>query len=82
MLCLYFKLRMSSSKCKSSGDAAGTSVLFRVLYRKIKAVFSLSCLFFTWYLCEKYYTPTTVRYYIAEYISLAPGLTLLDLGTN
>lgn len=29
---LNFKARMSGSRCKSSGDIAGTTVLFRVLY--------------------------------------------------
>ena len=35
---LYFKPRMSGSKCKSSNDVAGTTVLFKVLYCKIKNV--------------------------------------------
>ena len=35
-----------------------------------------------WYLCEKYYTATTVWYYIAACVSWTPGLTLLDSGTN
>ena len=30
--CLYFKPRMSRSKRESSGDTAGTIVLFKVLY--------------------------------------------------
>ena len=33
---LYFKLRMSGSKHKSSSDVAGMTALFRVLYCKIK----------------------------------------------
>ena len=40
----------------SSGDVAGTTVLFKVLYSKIKSVYFL-CLFFMYYLCEKYYKP-------------------------
>ena len=36
---LYFKPRMSGSKRKSSDDVAGTTVLFKVLYSKIKNVF-------------------------------------------
>ena len=32
-----------------------------------------------YYLCEKYYTPITVQYYIADCVSWVPRLTLLDL---
>ena len=35
-----------------------------------------------WTICEKYYKPITVQYYIANCVSWAPRLTLLDLGTN
>ena len=35
-----------------------------------------------YYLCEKYYKPITVQYYIADCVSWVPRLTLLDLGTN
>ena len=31
------------------------------------------------YLCEKYYKPITVRYYIADCVSWVPRLTSLDL---
>ena len=44
-------------------------------------LFSLFFVFvFIWYLCEKYYKPITVQYYIAKCVSWAPGLTLLDAG--
>ena len=33
-------------------------------------------------LCEKYYKPITVQYYIANFVSWVPRLTLLDLQTN
>ena len=36
------------------------------------------CLFFMYYLGEKYYKPITVRYYIADCVSWVPRLTLLD----
>ena len=36
---LYFKLRISGSKYKSSGDITGSTVLFKVLYHKIKFFF-------------------------------------------
>ena len=32
-----------------------------------------------YYLCEKYYKPVTVGYYIANHVSRVPRLTLLDL---
>ena len=35
-----------------------------------------------YYLCEKYYKPITVQYYIADCVSWVPSLTLLDLQTN
>ena len=33
-------------------------------------------------LCEKYYKPITVQYYIADCVSWVPKITLLDLRTN
>ena len=59
-----------------------TSVLFKVLYCTIKNVFFIFCLFCMYYLCEKYYKPITVQYYIADCVSWVPRLTLLDLRTN
>ena len=44
--CLYFKPRMSRSKHKSSSDVAGTIVLFKVLYSKIKSIYFLCLLVF------------------------------------
>ena len=35
-----------------------------------------------YYLCEKYYKPITVQYYIADCVSWVPRLTLLDLQRN
>ena len=72
---------MSRSKCKSSGDVPGTTVLFKVLYCKIKNVYFL-CLFFMYYLCETDYKPITVQYYIANCVSWVPKLTSLDLRIN
>ena len=62
---LYFKPRMSGRKCKSSGNVAGTTVLFKVLYCTVKNVYFL-CLFFMRYLCENWYKPNTVQYYISD----------------
>ena len=60
-----------------------TTVLFKLLYCKIKNIFLIFlCLFFMYYLCEKYYKPITVQHYIANCVSWVPRLTLLDLGTN
>ena len=58
-----------------------TTVLFKVLYCKNKNVYFL-CLFFMYYLCEKYYKLITVQYYVADCVSWVPRLTLLDLWTN
>ena len=54
-----------------------TTVLFKVLYCKMK-----KCLFFMYYLCEKYYKPITVQYCIANCVNWVSRLTLLDLKTN
>ena len=40
------------------------------------------CLFLVYYLCEKYYKPITVQYYIADCVSWVPKLNELDLQTN
>ena len=75
---------MSGSKCKSSGDVAGTAVLFKVLYCKIKNVFFTFyiCLFFMYCLCEKSYKPITVQYYIADCISWVPRLNFVELSNK
>ena len=45
---------------------------------RLKMCFFL-CLFFMCYLCEKYYKPIRVQYFIADCVSSVPRLTLLDL---
>ena len=35
-----------------------------------------------YYLCEKYFKPIIVKYYIANCVSWVPKLTLLDLGMS
>ena len=57
-----------------------TIVLSKVLYCKIQNVLSF-VLFLIYYLCEKYYKPTTVQYYIVNCVSWVPTLTLLELQT-
>ena len=58
---------MSGNKCKSSGNVAGNTEFFKVLYCKIQNVYFM-CLFFMYYLCEKYYKPITEQYHIADYV--------------
>ena len=60
------------------GDVAGTTVFFKGTVRL--EIFSLFvcvyiCLLFVYYLCEKYYKPIIVQYYVADCLRL----TLLDL---
>ena len=73
---------MSRSEHKSSDDVAGTTVLFKVLYYKIKNVSFIFLCFLMYYLCEKYYKPIVVQYYITNCVSWVPSLTLLGLRTN
>ena len=42
-------------------------------------MFYFLCLFFTYYLCEKFYKPMTMQYYIADCLSSVSRLSLLDL---
>ena len=56
-----------------------TTVLLKVPHCRVKNVFFIFCAcFFMDYLCEKYYKPITVQYYIADCVSWVPRLTLLD----
>ena len=61
-----------------------TALVLKVLYYKVKNVsfIFLICLFSMYYLCEKYYKPITVQYYIVHCVSWVPRLTLLDLRTH
>ena len=45
----------------------------------LKMLFYFVCLFVMYFLCEKYDKPTTEQWYIANYASWVPMLTLLDL---
>ena len=50
---------------------------------RLKCFIFCVCLFFMYYLYEKYCKPIiTVQYYIADCVSWVPKLTLLDLRTN
>ena len=55
---------------------------FQGMYYKIKNTLFFLGFIFMYYLCEKYYKPTTVQYYIVNCVSWVPRLTLLDLQTN
>ena len=61
-----------------------TTVLFKVLYCKIKNVFFILCVCFLWFFFNVKNTikPITVLYYIADCVSWVPRLTLLDLQTH
>ena len=58
-----------------------TSVIFKVLYCKIKNGFFIFCVCFLcmYSMCEKYYEPIEVQYYRTDCVSWVPRLTLLDL---
>ena len=56
-----------------------TTVLFKVLYSRIKNVLIFVC-FLMYYLCEKYYRPVIVQYYMADCISWVPRLALSGLS--
>ena len=53
-------------------------LLYFSKYCKIKKCF-IFCVFFMYYLCEKYYKSIIVQYYIANCVSWVPRLTLLGL---
>ena len=76
---VYFKFRMSGSKCKSDGDIPGITTLFIVLYHSFKNVLFLCLVMY--YLFDKYYKLITVQCYIADCVSWVPRLTSLNSQT-
>ena len=48
---------------------------------RLKFIFYFLCLF-TYYLCEQYYKPFMVQWYIDSCVSWVPRLPLLDLQTS
>ena len=62
---------------KESDRTETNTTPFKALYCKIKNVFL--CLFFMYYLCEKYYKCITEQYYIADSVSWVHRLTSLNL---
>ena len=59
-----------------------TTVLFKVPYYMIKMFIFCVCLFFMYFLCEKYYRPITVQYYIADCVGWVPRLRFEQIGLN
>ena len=59
-------------------------VLYFTVLFKTKNVFFIFCVCFlcSYYLCEKYYKPIIVKYYIVDCVSWVPRRPLLDLWTN
>ena len=56
------------------------AVLYFTRYCTVRLkLFYFLCLIFVYYLCEEYYKPITVQYYIAACVSWVPKQTLLDL---
>ena len=53
-----------------------------LLYFSRYCTVRLKIFYFLFYLCEKYYKPVSIQYYIAGCVSWVPRLTLLDLQTN
>ena len=64
------------SQSVSSGDVSGDTVIFKLLYYKIKNVYFL-CLF-SMYICVKSIV-NLVQYYLADCVTWVPRLILLDL---
>ena len=73
------------TRCQPLDASCCTGLLYFPRYCTVRLkmfpLFFAFC-FFMYYLCEKYYKPITVRYYIADCVSWVPRLTLLDLRTN
>ena len=50
--------------------------------KESKCFIFCACLFFMYFLCEKYDKPIPVQYYRADCVSWVPRLTFLDLRTD
>ena len=77
------------TRCQTLDASSCTVLLYFSRYCAVRLkMFSLFlCLFFMYYLCEKYYKSITVQYYIADCVSWIPRLTVgltnkLDLQTR
>ena len=63
---------LHASPCVPAVD--WTTLLFKVVYCKIANGLFILCAFdFIYYLCEKYYQPITVQYYVADSVSWVLG---------
>ena len=71
------------TRCQPLCASCCTVLLYFSRYCIVRLkMFYFLCLFFKYYLCEKYYKTITVQYYTADCVSWVPRLTLLDLWTN
>ena len=61
---------------------AALTVLFKIITIWLRMFSLFLCLSVMYYLCEKYYKPIPVQYYIAYCVSWVSRLTLLDLQTK
>ena len=74
-----FQAQDVQSKHKSSNDVAGTAkrhqtIMIETTYCTVRLIFFyILCLFFMHYLCENYYKPITVQYYIANSVHWVLG---------
>ena len=85
--CIEYGTFISSPGCLEASLKATVMQLVLLYFSRyctvrLKCFLSFLCLFFMYYLCEKYYKPITVQYYITDCVSWVPRLTLLDLRTN
>ena len=67
------------ARCQPLYASCRTVLLYFTRYHTVRLKMFY---FFMCYLCEKYYKPVTVQYYIANCVSCVPRLTLLYLRTH
>ena len=70
--------------CQPLYASCCTVLLYFSRYCTVRLKMFVFCVSFSYmyYLCEKYYTPVTVQYYLADGVSWVPRLTLLELRTH
>ena len=82
MQCLYFKSRCPEATEKAEVRKLVLLYLSRYCTVRLKWFSLILNLFLRYHLCEKYYKPMTVQYYIADCVSWVPRLTSLDSRTS
>ena len=78
--CLFTRCQPLDATCCTVPLYFSRSCTVRLKMLSSFFVFVFLCIMY--YLCEKYYKPITVDYYIADCVSWVPRLTLLDLRRN